>query len=138
VDGDDPVKQRDDDENQKTERKVIQKRIKIDLLPLKKDSAGDDDSAQHHRRDHPFGKPPKRLAHAAKRISEHSITFHQIERAVSGKLEVPSNRGKSSLTARLPKWPDLGARSESFRYVGESRLLSLADFYATDAEKTAF
>ena len=30
---------------------------------------------------------------AAKRIAEHSITFHQIERAVSGKLEVPSNRG---------------------------------------------
>jgi hypothetical protein len=52
VDRDDPIKQRDDDEDEKSQGEVVQERVEIDLLPGEKDAAGNHQGAQDNRRNH--------------------------------------------------------------------------------------
>ena len=60
VDRNDPVKQRDDNEDEETQSEIIQEGVEIDALPIQGHSASNDECAQDQRRQHPFREPNKR------------------------------------------------------------------------------
>ena len=71
VDGDDPVKQRDDDENEKPQSEVVEEGVEIDALLVNGHAAGDDQGAEDRRREHPLREPEKGLTEPPKGISGH-------------------------------------------------------------------
>ena len=69
MDRNDPVKQRDYDENEQSQSEVVQEGVKIDPLAKEIDAASNDKGAQDDRRDGPLQKPEKGLTYATKELS---------------------------------------------------------------------
>src|SRR5689334_892505 len=71
VDGDNQVKQRDDDENQKAKGEVVEERVEIDVLAEHKDDADDEDRNEDSRSHHPLADPETAFTESADVIAEH-------------------------------------------------------------------